>query len=252
MKIITNILALILFSLSVNSAFSSGDELHPKQMQWPFQGAFGTVDRQAAQRGFQVYKEVCSTCHSLNKLAYRNLKQIGFSEAEVKEIAKAYSVKDYNDAGEQVERPARISDKFVPPYANEAAARAANNGAYPVDLSLIVKARHDGANYVYSILTGYVDAPKDFPLMDGLSYNPFFPGRQIAMPAPLVAGQVEYMDGTQATVEQMSRDVVVFLQWAAEPEMEHRKSLGLKVMIYLSIFTVLFFIAKNRIWANLK
>ncbi|MDF2965129.1 MAG: cytochrome c1, heme protein precursor [Rickettsiaceae bacterium] len=251
-NIIRNILTtLFLGALSCN-AFAGGDALPPKKMIWPFEGPFGQVDRQAAQRGFQVYKEVCATCHALNKLAYRNLKDIGFSEAEVKEIAKAYSVKDYNDVGEVIERPARISDKFVPPYANEAAARAANNGAYPVDLSLIVKARENGANYLYSILTGYMEAPKDFHLMSGLSYNPFFPGRQIAMPAPLTAGQVEYMDGTQATVEQMAKDLVVFLQWAAEPEMEHRKSLGLRVMIYLIVFTVLFYIAMNRIWAKLK
>jgi ubiquinol-cytochrome c reductase cytochrome c1 subunit len=232
--------------------YCSNDALHPKQIKWPFEGALGQVDRQAAQRGFQVYREVCANCHSLAHLSYRNLKDIGFAEGEAKEIAKNYSVKDFNDKGEMIERPALISDKFVSPYPNEAAARASNNGAYPVDLSLVVKARHDGANYVYSILTGYTEAPKDFHLQSGLNYNPFFPGRQIAMPAPLSSGQVQYADGTQATVEQMAKDVVVFLQWAAEPEMEHRKSMGLKVMIYLVVFTVLFFIAKNRIWSKLK
>lgn len=234
-------------------SFASGDAIHPKQMQWPFEGIFGKFDRTAAQRGFQVYKEVCSTCHGLHNLSYRNLQHLGFSEAEVAEIAKGYTVKDGpNDEGEMFDREAKPSDRFVSPFPNEKAARAANNGAYPVDLSLIIKARPDGANYVYSLLTGYKETPEGFKLMEGLHYNPYFHGKQIAMPAPLSHNQVTYMDQTPATIEQMSKDVVVFLQWAAEPEMEARKSLGLKVMIYLSIFTTLFYIVKKRIWARLK
>ena len=180
-----------------------------------------------------------------------NLKDIGFSEAEIKEIAKEKMVTDGpNSDGEMFQRPAKPSDNFVSPYPNEEAARAANNGAHPVDLSLIVKAREDGANHLFSILTGYMDAPEDVTLMPGLYYNPYFDGNQIAMPPPLVADQVQFADGTPATLEQMSRDVTIFLQWAAEPEMEHRKSMGLKVLIFLSIFTTLFFVAKKHVWRS--
>ena len=248
-KILTIIL--IIF-LAANSYASSGIR-KPKQVLWPFEGLFGTFDRQAAQRGAQVYFEVCSACHGMQHLYYRNLQEIGFSEAEIKAIAKEKTVIDGpDDLGEMFERPALPSDAFVSPYINEAAARASNNGAYPADLSLIVKAREDGANHLFSILTGYEEAPEDVHLMPGLNYNPYFEGSQIAMPPPLVAGQVEFMDGTPATLEQMARDVTIFLQWAAEPEMEHRKSMGLKVMIFLAIFTVLFFIAKKRTWKNIK
>ncbi|MFY9589507.1 cytochrome c1 [Rickettsia endosymbiont of Halotydeus destructor] len=241
----------ILFLISTLTL--ANEALPPKKMSWPFGGVFGSVDREAAQRGFQVYKEVCSVCHGLHNLSYRNLKDIGFSEEEIKEIAKGYTVKDGpNDEGEMFDRPALPSDRFVEPYPNEQAARAANNGAHPPDLSLIIKARHDGADYLYSLLTGYADAPADFKLMPGLNYNPYFANDQIAMPPPLTNGQVTYIDSTPATIEQMTRDVAIFLQWAAEPEMEHRKSMGLKVMMFLVIFTILFYIAKNRIWSNLK
>lgn len=248
------ILSTLLVLFCANIAIAADDARPPKQINWAFEGAFGKFDRQAAQRGFKVYQEVCSACHALKHLYYRNLKEIGFSEAEIKELAKRFTVMDGpNDDGEMFEREAIPADKFASPYPNEQAARAANNGAYPADLSLIVKARHDGANYLYSLLTGYHDAPEGFEVGDGLYYNPYFPGGQIAMPPPLVANdQVEYPDGTNATIEQMSRDLVVFLQWAAEPEMEHRKSMGLKVLIYLSIFTVVFYIAKQRMWSRLK
>ncbi len=253
MKISRNIL-LALFLLSFSKAtFASTDGLEPKQMVWPFDGAFGTFDRQAAQRGAQVYLEVCSACHGLNHLYYRNLEDLGFSAAEVKEIAAKKNVTDGpNGEGEMFERPALPADTIASPYPNEQAARAANNSALPVDLSLIIKARHDGANYVYSLLTGYKDAPASVTLMPGLSYNPYFPGGQIAMPAPLSPNQVTYMDGTNATVEQMSEDVVIFLQWAAEPEMERRKSMGIKVMLFLGVFTVFFIIAKRRVWRHVK
>lgn len=241
----------ILFFSTIASASTGHIQL--KQLVWPFEGLFGSVDRQAAQRGAQVYLEVCAACHGLDHLYYRNLRDLGFSDEEVKEIAKKHSVTDGpNDDGEMFERPALPSDRFVWNYDNEKAARAANNGALPADLSLIVKARFDGANYVYSLLTGYQEAPAGFNLMPGLNYNAYFEGHQIAMPPPLTDGQVTYQDGTAATVEQMAKDVTIFLQWAAEPEMEHRKSMGLKVMLYLVVFTVFFYIAKNRIWRKIK
>lgn len=248
-KLLISIIILITSALGL----ANEEALPPKKMKWSFDGIFGKVDREAAQRGFQVYREVCSVCHGLNNLYYRNLKDIGFSDDEIKEIAKNYTVKDGpNDDGEMFDRPALPADRFVSPYPNEQAARAANNGAYPPDLSLIIKARHNGASYIYSLLTGYTEPPAGFKLMNGAHYNPYFPNDQIAMPPPLTDGQITYMDGTKASVEQMTHDVVVFLQWATEPEMEHRKSMGLKVMMFLVVFTIFFYIAKNRIWSNLK
>lgn len=242
---------LIIFISSVAGASEGGKQ--PKQMLWPFEGMFGQFDRQAAQRGAQVYIEVCAACHGVYNLYYRNLKDIGFSDAEVKQLALNYTVTDGpNAAGEMFERPATPSDRIKRPYPNEAAARASNNGAYPPDLSLIVKARHDGANHLYAILTGYEDPPKGMEMMPGLHYNPYFEGGQIAMPAPLMPNMVTYSDGTPATVEQMARDVVIFLQWAAEPEMEHRKSMGLKVLFFLSIFTVVFYVVKKKIWKKIE
>lgn len=239
--------------IATSSALASEEHIKLKKMQWPFEGAMGKVDRQAAQRGFQVYKEVCSVCHSMHQLSYRNLKELGFSDAEVKEIAKSVMVYDGpNDQGEMFDRPGMPSDKFVKAFPNDEAAKAANNGALPPDLSLITKAREDGANYVYSILTGYKEAPAGFKLMTGSNYNEYFHGHQISMPPPLSEGQIQYMDGTHASIEQMSHDVVVFLQWAAEPEMEHRKSMGLKVMIFLVAFTIIFYVAKRRIWGQLE
>lgn len=240
--------------LIAGNSFAAGDgTLPPKQLVWSFDGMFGTVDKQAAQRGFQVYKEVCSSCHSLRLLSYRNLEGIGFPEAEIKAIAAAATVKDGpNDSGDMFDRPGRPADKFVAPFANEKAARASNGGAYPPDLSLLVKARPDGANYIYSLLTGYATPPSNVRMNTGMNYNPYFPGAQIAMANPLSDGQVTFSDGTIATADQMSRDVVNFLQWAAEPEMERRKAMGIKVMLYLLVFTVLFYFAKKRIWSRLK
>ena len=236
-----------------SSAIASTEAKEHKHLVWPFEGIFGKFDRQAAQRGAQVYLEVCSACHGLNHLYYRNLKDLGFSDAEIKAIAANKTVTDGpNDEGEMFERPALPSDIFVPPYPNENAARAANGGAYPVDLSLVVKARHDGPNYIYSILTGYEEPPAGFKLSPRLYYNPYFEGRQIAMIPPLHDNLVNYSDGTPETVHQMAHDVVIFLQWAAEPEMEHRKSMGLKVMMFLTFFTAFFFIAKKKIWKDVK
>lgn len=230
------------------------DYLKPKQMNWSFDGAFGNVDKQSAQRGYQVYKEVCAACHSMKQVPFRALSAIGFSEAEIKTIAASYDIQDGPDAeGEMFDRPGLPSDYFVSPYANENQARATNGGAYPPDLSLMVKARPDGANYLYSLLTGYeYEAPEGFKLNEGMNYNPYFHGRQIAMAAPLMDDLVTYSDNTPSTVDQMSRDVVNFMQWAAEPEMEQRKKTGFRVMIYMAIFTVLFYFAKVAVWARAK
>jgi ubiquinol-cytochrome c reductase cytochrome c1 subunit len=211
---------------------------------------FGTFDRASAQRGFQVYKEVCAACHALSLLSYRNLKDLGFSEDEVKALAADYKVMDGpNDAGEMFERPARPSDFFVKPFPNEKAARASNNGAYPPDLTLIVKARNDGANYLYSLLNGYAEPPADVKLMQGMNYNKFFPGHQIAMPPPLQPNQVSYADGTQATLPQEAHDIATFLAWASEPELEVRKRTGLKTILFLIVFTGLLYAVKRKVWA---
>ncbi|MET0155434.1 MAG: cytochrome c1 [Rickettsiales bacterium] len=221
---------------------------------WSFEGVFGKFDRRAAQRGYQVYKEVCSACHSMQLVSFRNLKELGFSEDEVKTIAAGYQYTDGpDDAGDMFERPGRPSDRFKPPFANEKAARANNGGAYPPDLSLIVKAREDGPNYIYSLLHGYEDAPEGVKMTEGKYYNKYFSGNQISMPNPLSDGQVEYSDpGVKNNRDQMTYDVVNFLQWAAEPEMEQRKATGVKTMLFLLAFTGLFYVAKKRIWARLK
>ncbi len=244
---------LIALTVAASSAHAAGPAIEYKDKEWPFEGVTGTFDRAAIQRGFQAYKEVCSACHGMKFKAYRNLTQIGFSEGEAKTIAAEYTVIDGpNDDGDMFERPARLSDKFASPFPNEQAARAANGGAYPVDLSLIIKARPDGADYVYSLMTGYQDAPEGFKLGNGMYYNAYYAGHQIAMPPQLSDGLIEYQDGTEATAEQIASDVVNFLQWAAEPEMEARKEMGLKVLAFLFVFTVLFYLAKKRIWGRLK
>lgn len=220
---------------------------------WPQDGIFGTYDRGALQRGFLVYKQVCSACHSMNLLNYRNLADLGYNEAEVKAIAAEYTVKDGpNDDGEMFERPALPSDHFKAPFANEKAARAANNGAYPPDLSLIVKARHGGEDYIYSLLTGYHEAPADIKMMDGMNYNTAFAGNQIAMANPLAADDlVTYSDNTKATKEQMAKDVVQYLAWAAEPHMEQRKQIGARAIIFLLVMAGIFYAAKRSLWRDL-
>jgi len=240
--------------LGVSAAPASAAEaVKPPAQSWSFQGVFGTFDPAARQRGFQVYKEVCSACHGLSLVAYRNLRDIGFSEEEVKAIAASVEVTDPkpNDAGEMFQRPGRPSDRFKSPFPNENAARAGNNGAYPPDLSLLTKARVGGPDYLQALLTGYSDAPAGTTLMEGMHYNKYFPGNQIAMPPPINADQVTYADGTKATVEQQSKDVTTFLAWAAEPELEARKRLGMKVIIFLVVLTALLFAVKRRVWADL-
>jgi len=233
------------------SAFAAGDAEAPKSVDWPHGGPFGTYDRAALQRGYQVYAEVCAACHSLRLIAFRNLTEIGLSEAEAKAIAAEYDVEDGpDDEGEMFDRPAKLSDYFPSPFPNDNAARAGNNGALPPDLSLIAKARANGHNYLYSLLTGYQDAPDDFALGEGLHYNPWFPGKQLAMAQPLYEDSVEYADGTPATVEQMSKDVTTFMAWAAEPTMEARKRMGVKVLLFLIVFTGVLYAAKRKIWAD--
>lgn len=244
-------ICLLGISVSVGGARAAEEAIKPPQEHWSFEGMFGTFDRAALQRGFQVYNQVCSGCHSLRLLAYRNLVGIGFSEDQVKKIAAEKEVQDGpNDEGEMFGRPARPSDHFVKPFPNENAAKAANNGALPPDLSLIVKARKGGADYVHALLTGYKEPPADEKLPEGASYNVYFPGKHIAMPPPLSEDAVEYTDKTKATVAQMSTDIATFLAWAAEPELEARKRLGVKVLLYLFILTGLLYAVKRKIWAD--
>jgi ubiquinol-cytochrome c reductase cytochrome c1 subunit len=235
------------------TAQASGGTPEAPDHDWKHTGVFGTFDRAELQRGFQVFQEVCASCHSLEFIAFRNLMEIGFSEEQVKAIAAEYEVEDGPDnEGEMFMRAARPSDYFPAPFANSQAARFANGGAMPPDLSVIVKARDGGLNYLYGILTGYEEeAPEGVELAEGMSYNHYFPGHQIAMPEPLYEEAVEYADGTEPTLEQLANDVSVFLAWTAEPETEIRKKTGLKVLIFIAIFTGLVYIIKRRIWAKL-
>jgi len=220
---------------------------------WPQAGVFGTFDRASLQRGFQVYKQVCSTCHSLKLLSYRDLSALGFNEAEVKALAADATVNDGpNDNGDMFDRPGRPSDPFVKPFPNDQAARAANHGALPPDLSLIIKARHGFEDYVYSLLTGFgKPVPAGETIAKGMYYNPYFPGHQIAMPPPLSDNVVTYADGTNATVQQEAKDVVEFLTWAAEPKLEARKRMGVKVVMFLIVFAFVMYGVKRRVWSKL-
>ena len=233
-------------------AMAASDAPELPSVDWSFGGLFGTYDRGALKRGFQVYTEVCSSCHGLNLLSYRNLSAIGFTDDRIKEIAAEVEFTDGpDDEGEMFERPGRPTDKFKAPFDNEQAARASNGGAFPPDLSLITKARKDGANYLNALLTGFTDPPEGKEIAEGMNYNPFFPGGQIAMASPLSEDAVEYADKTAASVAQMATDVTTFLAWAAEPELEERKNMGVKVVLFLIILTALFYAIKRRVWADL-
>ena len=230
---------------------------HPKELHLASDGPFGKFDRQQLQRGFQVYKEVCSACHSMELVAIRSLQDIGFSEPEVKALAKTFTVPSLDpNTGEAATRPGLPSDRFPSPYANEIAARAANNNALPPDLSLMTKARHDGPAYVYSLLTGYQNPPANLPEDKrpgtGLHYNPYFPNLNLAMAPPLSDGQVTYADGTEASVDQMAKDVAAFLVWTAEPKMENRHRTGIAVVIFLIIATGLAYLSYQSIWRGKK
>ena len=238
-------------SMVAPSAHAAVGETDPIEVDWPHEGFFGTFDRAAAQRGFQVYREVCSVCHGITYVAFRNLMELGFSEDQVRALAAEYTVVDGpDDTGEMFERPARPTDPIPPPYPNEQAARAANAGALPPELSLITKARHEGSDYTYSVLVGYEEPPADVEPREGLYYNAYFPGHWIAMPPPLQEGLVEYADGTEATVPQMAADVTQFLTWAGEPTLEQRKQTGLKAMLFLLVFTGLCYATMRKVWAD--
>jgi ubiquinol-cytochrome c reductase cytochrome c1 subunit len=241
-------------SIASNSYANANESISIPKQNWGFESLFTSkFDKSALQRGFQVYKEVCSTCHQMTFLSYRNLQGMGYSDDVIKAFAAEGVVIDGpDDEGEMFERPGRPSDKFQKPYPNEQAARAANNGAYPVDLSLITSARNQGPDYVFALLTGYNTCPEDFQLYPGMIYNEYFPGKQIAMPPPLSDDIIEYQDGTPATVEQMAKDVTEFLFWATNPHMEERKDTGIKAMLFLFIFTFIMYFANRKIWSDIK
>jgi ubiquinol-cytochrome c reductase cytochrome c1 subunit len=223
----------------------------PPELHWSFDGPFGTYDRAALQRGFQVYSQVCSACHSMNRLYYRDLEALGYSEAQVKTIAAAHNVQDGpNDEGEMYERPGRPSDRFVSPFPNEKAASYANNGAVPPDMSLLAKAREGGPDYIYGILTGYEEAPAGVKLLSSQHWNRYMPGHVIAMPPPIADGAVAYEDGSEQTLDQYARDVAQFLAWASEPHMEQRKRTGIKVFLFLAAFAGVLGLAKRKVWKN--
>ena len=220
-------------------------------VDFPHVGVFGQYDKAALKRGLQVYREVCASCHGLHYVAFRTLSALGLSEDEIKEIAASYKITDGpNDDGEMFERDGRPSDRFPSPFPNDKAARAANNGAMPPDLSLVTKGRNGHEGYIYAILTGYQDPPEGFVLGDGMNYNAHFPGHQIAMPPPLSDGQVTYADGTEASVATMAHDITTFLAWAAEPELEERKATGLKVLIFIGVLTAILYAINVRVWSK--
>jgi ubiquinol-cytochrome c reductase cytochrome c1 subunit len=274
---ILSILVGLFFTVALGWSFANGaylaisqpepataeHEFHktPKELHLASDGAFGKFDKQQLQRGFQVYKEVCSACHSLRLVAFRDLKALGYNDAEVKAIAKGFNVPGLDQAtGEVNTRPGLAIDYFPKPFANDIAARAANNNAVPPDLSLMTKARHDGAAYIHSLLTGYQNQPaellKKFPdakTPAGLHYNPYFANLNLAMAPPLTAeGQVSYGDGTKATVDQMATDVAAFLVWTAEPKLDKRKQTGWPVLGFLLFATILGYMSYKSIWADKK
>jgi cytochrome c1 len=238
-------------------AVAAETEVAPPEQHWHFTGPFGTYDRAAAQRGYQIYKEVCSACHSLNMLSYRNLQDLGLTENQVKGLIAEIQVPDIGDDGAAIDRPARLSDHFKKPFANELAAAAANGGKAPPDLSVMVKARPDGANYIHGLLTGYVPFDKLTPeqikessVTKDDNYNKYFPGHRIAMPPPLADDKVQYADGTKATLDQEAKDVVEFLAWASEPHLEDRNRTGVRVILFLLALAGLMYAVKRQVWSD--
>jgi cytochrome c1 len=242
----------------------------PPRQSWSFSGPFGTFDQGQLQRGLKVYKEVCSNCHSLDYISFRNLADPGgpgYSVKQAESLAAGYQIKDGpNEKGEMFERPGRLADHFPSPFPNEATAKA-TYGIAPPDLSVMAKARgyergfpwfvfdlftqfqEEGPDYIHAILTGFTDPPKDFKVVEGKHYNKYFPGHNISMPPPLSDGQVVYDDGTKGTVDQYAKDVTAFLTWASEPTMEARKRIGLQVMIFLLVLSGLLYFTKKRVWS---
>jgi len=234
-------------------ALADENQLKPPQYPWNHRFPWQGFDHSSIRRGFQVYQEVCATCHSLDKIAYRHLINVAYTEEEAKAIAAEKEIQDGPDEqGEMFERPGKLSDYIPRPYPNKQAARFANNGSLPPDLSLVVKARPDHEDYLFSLLTGYKDAPAGINLRPGLLFNPYFPGGAIAMPTPLAEGMITYDDGTPATVSQMAKDVTTFLAWASEPSHDERKRQGVKVIMMLVVFSVPWLWYKKYIWAPTK
>jgi len=247
------IISILLFS---NVNLHSAENIEYLKTDWSFKGLFGKFDRGALQRGYQVYTEVCASCHSMKYLSYRNLAEKGgpeFSEAQAKVIAASFEVTDGPNAdGEMFKRPGKLSDKFVMPYENVEAATAANGGAYPPDMSVLIKARSGGADYIYSLLQGYDEPPAGMILDEGVYYNKYMYGNKIKMASPLSEGIVEYSDGTETSIEQMSKDVTTFLMWTAEPHLESRHQMGFKAIVYLIILTILVYFSMKKIWSRIE
>ncbi len=255
MKNFIKYLLVIIFLFS-NTSLHSAEKVEYLKTDWSFKGIFGKFDRASLQRGYQVYTEVCASCHSMKYVSYRNLAEKGgpeFSEAAAKAIAASFEVKDGPNAdGEMFTRPGKLSDKFVMPYENVKAAQAANGGAYPPDMSVLVKARSGGADYIYSLLQGYEDPPSGITLDEGVYYNKYMYGNKIKMSSPLSDGIVEYSDGTIASIEQMSKDITTFLMWTAEPHLEARHKMGFKAIVYLIILTILVYFSMKKIWSRVE
>ena len=245
----------ILSTLIFIKPLFSAESIDPIKVNWSFKELTGKFDRASLQRGFQVYKEVCASCHSMQYLSYRNLGEPGgpeFTQEEVKAIAASVEIEDGPDSqGEMFTRTGKPSDKFKSPYPNVEASTVANGGAYPPDMSVLVKARPGGADYMYSVLMGYEEPPAGMKLDDGVYYNKYMIGQKIKMASPLLEGIVEYSDGTKASVDQMAKDVTTFLAWAAEPELEVRHKLGIKVIIYLLLLTILVYLSMKKIWSRI-
>jgi len=254
MKLVKTIaIALTAAAGLAGAAWGADAEKHPLKLEWSFEGPFGSFDQASAQRGWQIYREVCSACHSLKYFRFRNLTDLGYEEDMIKAWAAEYTVVDgVDDAGDPKERNGLPQDVFPSPFPNPEAAMASNGGAYPPDLSLINKARHDGPNYLFSLLTGYEDIPADRDIPAGKSYNPYFPGGAISMAPPLAEGIIEYEDGTPATEEQMAKDVVNFLMYVAEPKLVDRHHMGFNVIAFLAILTVLLYLSMKKIWKPVK
>jgi len=255
-KNISKIIFISILLLTGTNQANSAEKVELLKTDWSFKGLLGKFDRGSLQRGYQVYTEVCSSCHSMKYVSYRNLAEEGgpeFTEEQAKAIAANFEVLDGpNSDGEMFTRPAKLSDKFVMPYENEKAAQAANGGAYPPDMSVLAKARSGGVDYIYSVLLGYEDPPAGVILDDGVYYNKYMYGNNIKMSQPLSDGLVEYSDGTVASEEQMAKDVTTFLMWAAEPHLESRHKMGFKAILYLIILTILVYFSMKKIWSRIE
>ena len=256
MKITFKTVYLVIFLLAGTFQVNTAEKIDLLKTDWSFKGLTGKFDRGSLQRGYQVYTEVCASCHSMKYVSYRNLAESGgpeFTEEQAKAIAASFEITDGpNSDGEMFIRPAKLSDKFVMPYENIKAAQAANGGAYPPDMSVLAKARSGGVDYIYSLLLGYEDAPTGVILDDGVYYNKYMYGNNIKMAEPLSDGLVEYSDGTIASKEQMAKDVTTFLMWAAEPHLESRHQIGFKAIVYLIILTILVYFSMKKIWSRVE